>query len=159
MRVIDASSMIWAWDNYPIAQIPNLWVWLGAEVVAGQLIIPSVALAEVNHKSPACGAWLNGHGCTAVEVTNSILQSAMQTKTLLGIANDNYHPKGVDENDLLIVATAWTMGVELLSDENRQQNLPSDRRRYKIPAVCDLPQLGVGCSKFVDYFKASGQVV
>jgi hypothetical protein len=159
MRAIDASSMIWAWDNYPIGQIPNLWAWLQTEVEAGELVIPSVALTEVNHKVPACGAWLHDNGCNVIQVTNVILQSALQTKTLLGIANDNYHAKGVDENDVLIVATAHTMGVELLSDENRQQNLPPDRRRYKIPAVCDLPQINVPCSKFVDFFKGSGQVV
>lgn len=159
MRVIDASSMIWAWDNYPIGQIPNLWAWLQNEVATGRLAISSVALIEVNHKIPACGAWLTGHGCSVIPVSNAILQSAMQTKALLGIANDNYHPKGVDENDVLIIATAQTTGLDLLSDENRQQNLPPDRRRYKIPAVCGLPQVNVPCSKFVEFFKASGQVV
>lgn len=92
-------------------------------------------------------------------MSNEIVQRANATKTLLGIANDQYHPKGVDENDLLIIASAQTLQHPLLSDENRQQNLPQDRRKYKIPAVCDLPQVAVTNSKFIEYFKASGTVV
>ena len=159
MRVIDASSMIWAWDNYPIGQIPNLWAWLEEEVGTGELIIPAPAFAEVNHKVPACGTWLEENGCNVVQVSNDIAQSAVQIQALLGIANDNYHPKGVDGNDVFVISTARTLELPLLSDENRQQTLPPDRRRYKIPAVCGIAEVNVDCRKFVEFFKASGRIV
>jgi hypothetical protein len=159
MQVVDASSMILAWDNYPIGQIPKLWDWLASEIESEDLVIPLVALDEVIHKVPECGSWLTDSGCKVVKVTNQVLQIAVQIKNILGITNDNYHPKGVDENDLLIIATAKTIKADLLSDENRQQILPPEKRRYKIPAVCGLPKVDVSCIKFIEYFKGSGRVV
>ena len=32
MQTFDASSMIYAWDNYPIEQFPPLWDWMGVQV-------------------------------------------------------------------------------------------------------------------------------
>jgi len=122
-------------------------------------VIPAVALVEVNHKVPDCGAWLHAHGVTVVQVTNQIVQAAIAAKNLLGIANDDYSAKGVDENDLFIIATAQAMNAPLISDEGRQANQPQNIKNSKMPTVCDMPQVGVQCVKFLDYFKASGQVV
>jgi Domain of unknown function (DUF4411) len=159
MRVIDASSMIWVWENYPAGQMVGFWTWFGGEVTAGHIVIPAVALVEVNHKVPDCGAWLIANECTVAQVTNQIVQLANTIKALLAIANDNYGKRGVDENDLFVIATAQAMGIPLISDEGKQQLPPQNIKNRKIPAVCDLPQVDVECVKFVDYFKASGQVV
>jgi hypothetical protein len=66
MLIIDASSMIYAWDNYPIEQFPRLWEWERAQVESHELQIPSVAFDEVSHKIPDCCGWLNDHGCMVV---------------------------------------------------------------------------------------------
>jgi hypothetical protein len=58
MQVFDASSMIYAWDNYPISQFPPLWEWMASQIEAKELVMPSVAFDEVNHKTPDCGEWL-----------------------------------------------------------------------------------------------------
>ena len=159
MRVIDASSMIWAWENYPAAQMVGFWAWFGSEVSAGRIVIPAVALAEVHHKAPDCGAWLVSKECTVIQVTNQIVQLANSTKMILGIANDSYSAKGVDENDLFIIATAQAMSVPLISDEGKQQLPPLNIKNSKIPAVCAISGVGVECMRFLEYFKASGQIV
>lgn len=158
MPAVDASSMIYAWDNYPITQFPKLWDWLAAEFAAKSLYLPNAAYGEVGHKVPDCCTWLNGCQCDVVHETNQITQAALNIKQLLGIQNDQYHPDGVDENDVLIIATAKANGHALISNENRQPNLPLNQKKYKIPAVCTLNGVTVTCSNFVEYMKASGRV-
>ena len=158
MRVFDASSTIYAWDNYPITHFPKLWDWLGAEFDAGTLYMPNVAFGEVGHKVPDCRDWLANCNCEVVAATNQIVQAALQIKQLLGIQNDQFHPDGVDENDVLIVATAKVNGHALVSNENRQPTLPANLKRLKIPAVCNLATVSVNCNNFVEFFKASGKV-
>ena len=93
-----------------------------------------------------------------VAETNDILMAALRIKGLLGIQNDDYHVKGVDENDLLIIATAKVARVSLLSDEGRQLKPPDIPKKMKIPAVCALPEVNVICKNFLQYLKGSGAV-
>ena len=134
MRVFDASSMIYAWDNYPIGQFPGLWEWLAIQIEAKELVIPSVAFEEVQNKEPDCGQWLKDNNLEQLPINNAILQDAKRIKGLLGIVGDSYHAKGVGENDILIIATARLHGAELVSDEERQNYLP------KIPSKRKSPQ-------------------
>lgn len=157
MRVFDASSMIYAWDNYPVHQFPGLWEWMADQIERGELAMPSVALDEVTHKAPECAKWLKAGDLGVFEITNAILQDAMRIKGLLGIAGDKYHPKGVDENDLLIIATANACNAELVSDESKQK-LPDLPAKRKIPAVCAMAEVGVTCISFIEYIKESGVV-
>jgi len=158
MRVFDASSMICAWDNYPIGQFPGLWEWMASQIEAKELVMPSVAFEEVQNKTPDCGEWLKDSGLEQLTVTNAILQDAKRIKGLLGIVDDNYHAKGVGENDILIIATARQHGAELVSDEERQTNLPKVSSKRKIPAVCVMKPVSVSCINFIEYIKDSGAV-
>jgi len=159
MQVFDASSMIHAWDNYPIEQFPGLWEWIAVQIAAGNIVIPSVAFEEVSHKVPECCEWLRDNDIERIDVTNAILQEAMRTKALIGVVEDRYHAKGVDENDLLIIATAQVKRAELVSDEAKQPTLSNNEpTKRKIPAVCALPQVGVSCVDFVSYIKRSQAV-
>lgn len=158
MRVFDASSMIYAWDNYPVGQFPGLWEWMAGQVAAKELVMSNVAFDEVNHKTPECGEWLNENDLERLEINNAILQDAKRIKGLLGIVDDNYHSKGVGENDILIIATARQHGAELVSDEERQTNLPQVSSKRKIPAVCAMPTVSVSCTNFIDFIRASGAV-
>lgn len=158
MRVFDASSMIYAWDNYPVGQFPGLWDWMANQIEAKELVMSSVAFDEVTHKTPDCSEWLKENNLELLSVSGVILQGAMQIKESLGIAGDNYHAKGVDENDLLIIATARAKGAELVSDEAKQPGLPQILSRRKIPAVCAMPSVAVSCINFIEYIKATGAV-
>lgn len=158
MRVFDASSIIYAWDNYPKDQFPPLWIWIASQVEAKELVMPNIALDEVNHKSPECADWLKDNNLRQLPINNDIAQEAKRIKELLGIAGDDYHPKGVDENDILIIATARLHGAELVSDEERQTNQPQVMSKRKIPSVCALPSVSVSCINFIDYIRASGAI-
>ena len=157
MQVLDASSAIHAWDNYPIDQFPPLWNWLAQRIAAGEVTIPVVALGEVVDKSPACATWLKARQINVLPMTEEILMDALRIKTLLGIEGDVYG-SGVGENDLFIIATARAYGAELLTDEAPQPSLPIDHHRYKIPAVCGLPEVQVPCLSFIAYLKRSKAV-
>ena len=158
MQVFDASSMIYAWDNYPIRQFPPLWSWIASQITLKQLVMPVVAFDEVAGKTPECGEWLKDNGIELLQITNEILRDAMAFKGLLGIVNDEYHPKGVGENDLLIIASAKAHGAELVSDEEKQPTLPDVMAKKKIPAVCVMADVGVPCMNFIEYIKTSNAV-
>lgn len=159
MPLFDASSMIYAWDNYPIRQFPGLWEWMSAQIKANRLAMPSVAFEEVENKTPECAIWLRDNGIEQVEINNAVLNEAMRIKKLIGIVDDKYHSKGVGENDLLIIATASTnYKAELISDEERQTTLPKDPTKKKIPAVCFMKEVAVPCLNFLEYIKRSDAI-
>jgi len=158
MHVFDASSIIHAWDNYPIGNFPPLWQWLAEQIEAGEFAIPEVALEEVAKKAPECGDWLKDHEITVLPLTNAVLQQAVAIKHLLGIVEDEYHAKGVGENDIFIIATAKVAGTTLISDEGRQFRLPDVMSKCKIPAVCDLDEVSIECIPFIELIKGSGAI-
>ncbi len=158
MHTLDASSILQAWDNYPFTQFPGLWDWLAGEIQAQKLSIPTVALEEVGHKSPDCATWLKSQNIRRLAMSNDVIQAAMDIKQHVGIQNDQYHPKGVDENDILIIAAAQYHGATLVTNEARQSSSLKEPTRRKIPAVCDLPGVGVAHKNFRDYLRASEQV-
>lgn len=158
MQTFDASSIIYAWDNYPPEQFPPLWRWIAERIEAGEFSIPEPALEEVERRLPECAAWLQDKHIERVTVTNEILQEALRIKDLLGIEEDRYHAKGVGENDLLIIATARIQGFELVSNEGRQHQFPTVAAKAKIPAVCDMEDVDVLCVDFITLIKRSGEV-
>lgn len=158
MHVLDASSALYAWDNYPIKQFPGLWGWIAGEIEVGSIAIPSVALEEVGHKAAECQKWFFDSGINVLQISAAILTDAMRIKVLLGVVGDNYHPKGADENDLLIIASARAHGAILVTNEAVQANIPGDLAKCKIPAVCGMNTVSVPCMNFVQYLKQSAAV-
>ncbi|MBN4079351.1 DUF4411 family protein [Beggiatoa alba] len=121
---MDASSIVYAWDNYPPKQFVSLWDWLATQISAQELIMPRVAFGEVESVSPDCYEWLKGNDVQLIEISNDIIQEAVRIKSLLGVVGDQYHPNGVGENDLLIIAAAQINNLPLISNEAKQKSLP-----------------------------------
>ena len=117
--------------------------------------MPTVAFDEVDNKIPECSAWLRENHIEQFPVTNAIIQQALLIKHLLGIVGDNYHSKGVGENDIFIIATESVNDLGLVSDEGRQQKLPDIASKRKIPAVCTMVEVGVPCLNFIEFIKRS----
>lgn len=155
MSVLDASAIIHGWDEYPYAKFPKLWEWLDNEALMGQLSIPSVALDEVGMMSPDCCAWIKGSYIEVVQISSAIIRKATLYKSLIGVVDDKYHPKGVDENDLLIIASACEVGRCLVSNEARQPGDPLIPAKRKIPAVCNMAGISVPCMNFRELFMTS----
>ncbi len=158
MLVFDASAMIDAWMNYPPDQFPGLWTWLGQQVKSREIRLPLAALQEVDHKLGECAEWLENHKHQRIVPTDEIVRRALLIKDLLQIEGDLYNPKGVDENDLFIIASAAVLKCALVSTEERQLSLPPTLAKYKIPAVCKLPKVKVTQLTFVEYLARSKHV-
>ncbi len=83
MKVFDASSLIHAWDNYPILQFPGLWNWIKIEAAERRIATPIVAFEEVEHKTPECGDWLKKNKLVMLPISNMISVHAVKIKKLL----------------------------------------------------------------------------
>jgi predicted nucleic acid-binding protein len=154
MRAFDTSSIVYAWDNYPIQKFPRLWTWIAHQLAAGEIVFPSVVIDEVRFVSPDCHDWLAAIGFQQLPITEGILMQALAIKGYLGIENPR-GTGGVGENDIFIVCAAAANGCGLVSNEAVQAILPANRQRYKMPAVCGLRDLNVNCINFLQYLNSS----
>ncbi|MBO8092430.1 MAG: DUF4411 family protein, partial [Prosthecochloris sp.] len=136
----------------------QLWVWMAEQFSDKQLVMSRVAYDEVLNKAPECAVWLREANTELIDITNAIVHEALRIKRLLGITSDNYHSKGVGENDILIIATAVVNNVGLVSDEGRQQRVPDIPKKRKIPAVCSMEDIDIPCINFIEFIKRSNVV-
>jgi len=157
MHAFDASSMIYAWDNYPLEKFPGLWEWMGEQIKSGEFVMLTVALDETGNKSPDCKDWIEQHEIQKITESDETYRIALMINGLLGIKNDQYGA-GVGENDVLIIASAKERNHELVSNESRQNQLPKNKKKYKIPAVCSLLKVNVTCLNFLELIKQSKAV-
>lgn len=154
MYSFDASSMIYAWDNYPPENphFDSLWDWFSNNVQNREFVISKKAFEEVSHKIPECGEWLKDRNIDIYNLTASSLLEAKKIKGLLGIVEEQY-TKGVGENDLLIIAIAQEIGSTLVTEESVQIKLPKLKSNYKIPAVCKMEEVGIDSCNFLSLLK------
>jgi hypothetical protein len=153
----DASGILYTWDEYPIDNFPPFWEWIEREIRAENFKISQVALDEVGHKYAECAKWLRDKGLKGIPLSGEILAEAERIKELLQIEEEAYG-SGVDEKDLLIIATAKIEADVLLTQEARQPVVASRKKKnYKIPAVCEMDGVGVTCQNVREWIVSSGQ--
>lgn len=153
----DSSSIIYAWDNYPIEHFPPVWNWLSREMHDQSISFSAIVPEEVERNSPECWDWLAEQPPLLLPISGAILMEALRIKNLLGIIEDQYGA-GVGENDLIIIATSRLSSLTLVTDESRQPTPPTKDSNRRIPSVCLLPSVGVTTNNFLEYLRSSGQV-
>ena len=158
MQAFDTSSIIHAWDHYPLKQFPALWKWLGEEFKAGRFAMSVIADGETKQRDKDCHAWLHQHALKILPMTQAILDDSRNIKSALGIVNEQYHRAGIGENDLFIIATCMHGHIDLVSNEGMQLELPKNLAKYKIPAVCGMPSVNVSCINFREFLVRSVKV-
>lgn len=157
MYNLDASVVVDLWDNYPIQNpyFDSVWDWFSNKVETKEFVISKVALEEVKHKIiygkiaydiPEAKLFIEILGKIFVpDNTVDDLSTVVKIKKILEIEEDSYHAKGVNENDLLIIAIAKRTDAVLVTNEARQGDADKIKikAKYKIPAVCDIPEVKV----------------
>lgn len=133
----DASSVIHLWENYPAQNdhFKSLWESFVENLNNGTFSISDVALKEIKDKIPDFEERVQPKP-NPEQKNITDLQIVQDIKDNLGIEEDKYHPKGVNENNLFIIAVTKRNNHILVSEEAVQNNLPVEKSKYKIPAVC-----------------------
>jgi hypothetical protein len=149
----DASSLIYFYDNYPMdnPHLRQLWEWFKEKVEEGEFVISKRAYDETVRKvSPEFIEWIK-----EIEIINDTiddLREAQRIKNLLDIDEDEYHVKGVGENDIFIISISKRIDAVLVSNED-QYTRPIIKKKYKIPNVCRLPEVNVECINFTELLR------
>jgi hypothetical protein len=153
--------MIDLWDNYPI-QNPHfdaIWNWFKLKVESGEFVISKIAFNEIKDKIlfekitediPEANKFIDIlDNFIVYEQTEQELIIALTIKQSLEIEEDNYG-KGVGYNDLCIIANSKATNTILINNEGIQNIKPKEKRSYKIPAVCNMPEVGVTSINLVE---------
>ncbi len=156
--LIDASAIIYGWDNHPI-ELPifdKLWEWLSEEQIANNTIgMVKENFEEVEKVSPDCHQWLKDKGIAVINVNNQVLQKAYNVSlTILEVRDDKYSSSGCDFNDLLLIAAASINSMTVVTQEAVQTPTSKTKKQnYKIPLVCSLLEQPIQSLSFLDYLK------
>ena len=157
MQAFDTSAIVYAWEKYPKSQFPLLWEWLALRIRDNEIVIPEAALLELSHVERDCFAWLTGSSIQRLKTTNEVMERAQQLTKELEVTNGEFSARGVDQNDLIIIAASELAGAKSVTEESVQNNKPLYKKNSKIPAVCDLPLVHVCCLNFLDVITQSGK--
>ena len=157
MYHFDASALIDLWENYPIHRpmFAGVWQWFYEQVSSETFQISAIALKEVKDH---IGTNLLGRdipnskfliqALKRIKINNLTpedLEKEERIKFLLDIKEYRTRSSGVGANDVLIIAIASRKKATLIANEARQDTLPQNKRKFKIPAVCRLESIGIAC--------------
>lgn len=99
-------------------------------------VFPQPTIEELKKKQKDFFDYLKKNNAVEIPLNEAILKEGLQIKNSLEITSNNYHKKGVGENDILIIATAKLNNHILITEEGYQKNSPQQKRKFKIPLVC-----------------------
>lgn len=141
---------------------PYLWRWLAAEVASGRAVLAEVVVEELRANSQGCHAWLGeelaglpkARKVQFPKVSDAARARARQLAAILEQGKRRGRrlgQKGVNWNDLYIIALAEAQMTPLVTNEADQTDPKTLKINYKIPAVCRNFAAGVRCQTLIEY--------
>jgi hypothetical protein len=128
-----------------------LWAWFKMKVEEGEFVVSRRAYDETARKvSPEFIEWIKE--IEIIKDTIEDLNEAQRIKELLNIEEDDFHPKGVGENDIFIISISKRINAILDSNED-QYTRPDIKKKYKIPNVCRIPEVDIECINFAELLR------
>ena len=88
--------------------------------------------------------WLEENAFTATDIPDDIKIISLDLEKAYEINNS---PKGVDQNDIALIAYAKNESKTVVTLEAQQPQKPGKKCNYKIPLVCDEQK--VECISFI----------
>ncbi len=144
---LDASALIEAWGSvYPPAVFPTLWQQLKRH--KDKLTIIEPILDEIKPGHGGLREWLDSNGFTIAYDTES---ESLRLEKDYKIDSTT---KGVNKNDIMLIAHAKVQNKTVVTSENYQTTKPSHKCNYKIPLVCKTE--GVACITFIKMLEELG---
>ena len=153
---IDTSAFIAAWNvSHPIDVFPSLWSQLANR--RGDMVLMKPIFDEIDPISQQdrnkteeeeadkypLRMWINSQFKSIL--VDSIEDRALELEREYQIRRNS--KKGVNENDLKLIAYAKLFDKTVVTEEREQPEKPPDKYNYKIPLVC--AEQGVECINFV----------
>lgn len=154
---VDSSVFITAWyKQYPPRIFKPLWDLIAQHNEKLVLLKPIFdeiePMTSDDRKRPlklkqerfALRLWLETNRFPVMEVSHDMNCESLRLEKEYQIRNFG---KGANQNDVMLIACAKLLDMTVVTFEEVQTTLPAEKRRYKIPAICN--EQNVRCIDFV----------
>lgn len=150
---IDASAFIAAWNvSHPIDVFPSLWSQLANHRTDMILIKP--IFDQIDPKKDKADKslreWMIDSQFVPIPINKFVEGRSLELEKEYQIRKDS--KRGVDENDLKLIAYAMLYEKAVVTAEGKQHNKLEKKCNSKIPLVCK--EQGVKCINFVGMLKS-----
>ena len=161
---VDANSFITSWNTaYPVKVFPSLWAQIAQH--QNDIILIKPVFDEIDPVSSAdqklhrdkkrekypLHVWMEDNSFTPTAITDDTKIISLKLEQEYEINNN---PKGVDQNDIALIAYAKYENKTVVTLEAKQPQKPEKKCNYKIPLVCDEQK--VECISFIEMLERLG---
>ena len=135
---VDTSSFLTAWKQSPPEIFPDFWKTLECFLSEKRFVLPEATYKEILRQDDDLSKIIKKHKKCVYPFDSLIFEIQEE---MVGKYNTQINAKGVNENDLAIIATAKHLDLNLVTEESwqlprtiKKQDVPPSN--FKIPRVC-----------------------
>ena len=150
----DANIFIECWNRiYPFDIFPSLWKQIALHKDDIVLIRPiyDQFVQKKREKEDPLSIWIRENHFLRTPIDNEIKKLSLNLEAKYQITDQS---KGVDQNDLTLIAYAKKENKIVVTLEGEQNQKPREKKNYKIPLVCS--EEGVSCVNFIEMINDFG---